>query len=81
MGIDKDVLGCYMVGFLSRAAEEVLEHPGISFNSSAGIGALLFLGPEGIKSTLPAGSGIGEVGNCSGHGGILLYIVLTHISL
>ena len=43
MGVDKDILGCYMVGFLSGAAKEILEHPGLSFNSSAGTGALLLL--------------------------------------
>ena len=70
MGVDKDVLGGYMVGLLSGAPEEVLEHPGISFNSSAGTGALLLLGQEGIESALPAGGGVGEVGNRSGHGSI-----------
>ena len=69
-GVDKDVLGCYMVGFLSGAAEEVLEHPGIAFDSAMRAGALLLFCQEGVQSALPAGGGVGEVGNRSGHGSI-----------
>jgi hypothetical protein len=70
MSISKDVLGSYMVGFLCGADEEVLEHPGISFNSSTGTGALLLFSQEGIQGTLPTGGGVGKVGNRSSHDGI-----------
>jgi hypothetical protein len=70
MGVDKDILGCYTVGFLSGTGKEVLQHPGIPFNSSAGTRALLLFCQERVQSALPAGGGVGEVGNRNDHGSI-----------
>jgi len=67
MCINKDILRSYIFRLFTGPTEEVLQHPGVALHCPAGAGALLFLGQEGIESSLPASLDVGEVGNRRSH--------------
>lgn len=53
MGLNEDVLGCYLVRRLALAAKEVVEHARVAVDRAVGAGAAFLLHHEGDHRAFP----------------------------